>query len=404
VPKRRVKETFETYEKGPLGKLLTPAALKLLTGSGAELIRQIGLDVVREIVFDILTGKNVRDSTEILTRSRITALNLATATIFFEGAATTPDFVSQLPYLAAETLTRPGLTKPERWLAQWILGLTDKAFQNVLKDDKTLIDSYRNRYVEACSEIINNYEQEYGALAGTVKIVQGGEDGRETPVDWLLITYLLNTIGSQTLTIRGSDKSTNGKLFEKLVLGSLLSILGFTYEATQKIGERVFWLSSQSEKRESDATLLYTIGQGIRFDIGFIGRGNPEIVLDKVTRFDHIDMLGNDHFYMATIIIVDRIGKDTRIVNMARAIGGEVVQMSNAYWPKDIAVLLHRTLGFEHELLYMEQGEIETFLKAKLNDVPLEDFVKNLPLKDLLNTQTMLEGMEQADESTISAS
>jgi len=73
---------------------------------------------------------------------------------------------------------------------------------------------------------------------------------------------LLNTVGSQTLTIRGSDKSTNGKLFEKLVLGSLLSILGFTYETTQKIGERVFWLSSQSEKRESDATLIYKIGQG----------------------------------------------------------------------------------------------------------------------------------------------
>jgi len=402
VPRKRVRETSGSYEKGPLGNLITPASLKLLTGSGAELIEQIGLDVVREIIFDILTGKNVRDSTETLTRSRITALNLATATLFFRGASTTPDFVNRLPYLAAETLARPGLTKPERWFAQWILGLTDKAFQNVLRDDKTLIDGYRDRYIEACNEIINNYKQEYGELTGTLRLAQTAKEGptdiTETSVDWLLITYLLNTIGSQTLTIRGSDKSTNGKLFEKLVLGSLLSILGFTYEVTQKIGEKVFWLSSQSEKRESDATLIYQIGQGVRFDIGFIGRGNPEIVLDKATRFDHVDVLENKHFYMATIIIVDRVGKDTHILDMAHNIGGEVVQMSASYWPKDVAILLNRTLGFEHELVNMEQENIEAFLKAKLNDVPLENFVKNLPLKDLPDVQPTLEGMSQEND------
>ena len=400
MPRKRVRETSGTYEKGPLGNLITPASLKLLTGSGAELIEQIGLDVVRETIFDILTGKNVRDSTETLTRSRITALNLATATLFFKGASTTPDFVSQLPYLASETLARPGLTKQERWFAQWILGLTDKAFQNVLRDDKAKIDGYRDRYIEACKEIIDNYKREYGELIGTLKIVQEAKDGQveesnETPIDWLLITYLLNTIGSQTLTIRGSDKSTNGKLFEKLVLGSLLSILGFTYETMQKIGEKVFWLSSQSEKRESDATLIYKIGQGVRFDIGFIGRGNPEIVLDKVTRFDHVDELENERFYMATIIIVDRVGENTRIVDMARAIGGEVVQMSNSYWPKDIAILLNRTLGYEHELVNMEQEKIEAFLRAKLNEIPLESFVKNLPLKDLPDVQPTQDGIRQ---------
>lgn len=402
MPKKRIRETSGPYARSTLGSLITPASLKLLTGSGAELIEQIGLDVVREIIFDILTGKNVWDSTETLTRSRITALNLATATLFFKGASSAPDFVQRLPYLAAETLARPGLTKPERWFAQWILGLTDKAFQNVLRDDNRLIDGYRDRYVEACNEIINNYKQEYGELTGTLKIIQEGEESSEgnteTSIDWLLVTYLLNTIGSQTLTIRGSDKSTNGKLFEKLVLGSLLSILGFTYEVSQKIGEGVFWLSSQSEKRESDATLLYKLGQGVRFDIGFIGRGNPEISLDKVTRFDHVDVLGNAHFYMATIIIVDRIGKETRLTEVARNIGGEVVQMSAAYWPKDIAILLNRTLGFEHELVDMEQEKIEAFLKAKLNKVPLESFVKNMSLRDLPDIQPTTEGTNQEND------
>jgi len=184
---RTLNSPTESYEKGPLGNLITPASFKLLTGSGAELIEQIGLDVVRETIFDILTGKNVRDSTETLTRSRITALNLATATLFLKGASSTPDFINRLPYLAAETLVRPGLTKPERWFAQWILGLTDKAFQNVLRDDKAKIDGYRDRYIEACNEIINNYQQEYGELTGTLKIVHEAKEGQsestETPVD-----------------------------------------------------------------------------------------------------------------------------------------------------------------------------------------------------------------------------
>ena len=49
-----------------LTKSMSPEALKLLTASGSALVGQIGLDVVRGVVLDILTGKNIRDSTEIL--------------------------------------------------------------------------------------------------------------------------------------------------------------------------------------------------------------------------------------------------------------------------------------------------------------------------------------------------
>lgn len=161
-----------------------------------------------------------------------------------------------------------------------------------------------------------------------------GEKNTAISIDWLWLTYLLNAIGSQTLTIRGSEKSTFGKLFEKLVLGSLLSILGFRFVSHKRAGEKVFWLSSQDEKRESDAALLYEIGKGVRFDIGFIGRGNPEISLDKVTRFQQAEVIRGIPFYMATIIIVDRIGRDSRILEMARAVNGTIVQMSATYWPQ----------------------------------------------------------------------
>jgi hypothetical protein len=195
-------------------------------------------------------------------------------------------------------------------------------------------------------------------------------------------TSLLNAIGAQTLTIRGSNKSSIGKLFEKLILGSLLSMLGFKHENSHMIGQKVFWLSTRDDKRESDATLLYDLGKGVRFDIGFIGRGNSEISLDKVTRYQHASVVGNVQFYMATIIIVDRIGARSNIVEMARQVNGHIVQMSATYWPQEVARHLYDIFGFEHELLNMEQSQIEGYLRDKLSSVPLESFLASVPVSD----------------------
>ena len=62
----------------------------------------------------------------------------------------------------------------------------------------------------------------------------------------------------------------------------------------------------------------------MRFDIGFIGRGNPEISLDKVTRFERVISLQGAHFYLATIILVDRIGANSRIETLAQAVEGTI--------------------------------------------------------------------------------
>ena len=73
---------------------------------------------------------------------------------------------------------------------------------------------------------------------------------------------------------------------------------------------------------------------------------------------------------------------------MARNIGGEVVQMSASYWPQDVARRLNHLFGFEHELLSMHPSEIEDFLKTKLDEVPLMQFVRSLPVKDVLEAET----------------
>ena len=355
-----------------LTELISPADLDLLSASGSQLVEQIGLDVVRGVVLDILKGKNLRDSTESLTRRRIATLNLATMELFIKGSANSKDFLNQLPKTATDILSKGNLSKVERWLAQWILGLTDKAFQNVLRDDPDAIAGYRDRYIQICDEVIAARKTDKGTLQGEITI----NGNQKAQINWLWMTYLLNTIGAQTLAIRGSEKSAYGKLFEKLVLGSLLHILGFKQiiPPPQEY-EKVFWLTSRNEKRESDATLLYELGQGVRFDIGFIGRGNPEISLDKVTRFEREISLCRSKFFMATIILVDRIGTNSRIERMAKEVQGTIIQMSAGYWPKQVAQVLNKTLGFKHDLTRMNDSEIEKYLRKAMRRVPLEQFI-----------------------------
>ena len=241
-----------------------------------------------------------------------------------------------------------------------------------MRDDPDAIAGYRDRYIQICDEVIAARKTDKGTLQGEITI----NGNQKAQINWLWMTYLLNTIGAQTLAIRGSEKSAYGKLFEKLVLGSLLHILGFKQiiPPPQEY-EKVFWLTSRNEKRESDATLLYELGQGVRFDIGFIGRGNPEISLDKVTRFEREISLGRSKFFMATIILVDRIGTNSRIERMAKEVQGTIIQMSAGYWPKQVAQVLNKTLGFKHDLTRMNDSEIEKYLQNAMRKVPLEQFI-----------------------------
>jgi len=357
-----------------LSQLLSPDSLKLLEVNGNNWVQQIGLEVIRGVVLDVLVGRNLRDSTEALTRHRIASLNLAMVNLFLQGITLSDDFVRNLPYLSTQILARKRLSRAEKWLAQWMLGLTDKAFQNVLRDNTDSLADYRDRYIETCSAVIEHYQQVYGKLSGAFRL----STGVQAEINWLTMTYLLNAVGAQTLAIRGSEKSVYGKLFEKLILGSALRILGFRHVQPDQIDQsaQVFWLSSRSAKRESDATLLYKPGQGVRFDIGFIGRGNPEISLDKVTRFEREITLGRSRYYMATIIIVDRVGRNSRIERLAQDVQGTIIQMSAGFWPQQVARVLHEQFGFEHPLINMEHGYIESFLRERLANVPLQDFIQ----------------------------
>lgn len=357
--------------KDKLSNLLPKDAIELLTSNGVQLAQRIGIEAIRDVVLDILSGKNLRDSTEFITRRRISFLNLSLFEMFINHSD--QNNIYYLIDRAVEVLQHDQIPKSERWLAQWILGLTDKASQNILRDNPKELASYKTRYLNSCKEVIKNFESQHGSMSGVVAI----NGKKKRLLSWDLIAYLLNSIGAETLTIRGSAKSTYGKLFEKLVLGSLLHILGFKFVSSPE-GEalkRIFWLASRGERRESDATLIFDAGKGVRFDIGFIGRGNPEISLDKVSRFEREITLGRSKWYMATIIIVDRIGEKSRIDRLAKNIGGNIIQMSMGYWPQEVAKILSDALGYRHRLASMNHGEIGSYLAHQIKKVPLEKFI-----------------------------
>ena len=342
--------TDKTNSEINLAHLMPAKARALMAGKGDEVIKQVGLDVIRGTVYDVLCGKNLRDSTETITRKRLATINAATLAMFIKGETMSPDFTEHLPSIASARLKQK-LKGDERQILQWILGLTNKASQNVLRDSLDHIDQYKDDYVRICKEVVAVCEADYGVLKGTLEL----SPTEKAEINWYFMVELLQTIGAQTLAIRGSEKSTYGKLFERLILGSLLTILGFKLVPKTNINNpnKVFWLSSAGNKRESGATLLFQAGQGVRFDIGFIGRGNPEISLDKVSRFEREIEMGNDKWFMATIILVDTIGKRSRIVKLAEDINGCIIQMSMTYWPKQVAIELNKKIGLTHELVTM---------------------------------------------------
>jgi hypothetical protein len=358
--------------------LMSSAFRDLVESKGANFIKQAGEDAVRQVVVDVLCGVNLRASTESLTRQRLAKVNAETLLLYLRGLQVADDFSRQLPQIAAKGLSQHA-TKAEKWLYQWFLGLTNKGVQNVLRDDATVVDGYAKSFGESLQQIAKQAKRDHGNLSCSITL-----DGqRDVVFDWHDVLSLFCTVGSQTLAIRGSEKSTYGKLFERLVLGSVLTVLDFEhtqYPPTKLSG--VFWLSSKIGEREADATLLIAPGQAVRFDLGFIGRGNPEITKDKVSRFERELEINSKRYHSATIVIVDRVGENSGLENQAKRAGATVIQMSMSHWPKQVAKLLDDQFSYRHELATLPPSNLANYFKRKLAKTKFEDFVRGLKMEE----------------------
>ena len=340
--------------------------------SGRSVIEHLGESAVKEAVFGILTGQNIRSLTEGLTRRRLVLSNAALLSAYLRAAAGIPNFSEELPGKILHELVHAKLSKEQKNCLLWLVGLTGKGVQNILRGNKEAIEQYINGMDQSVRESTVTANNQFGELSGEMVL-----DNHSLAINWLTLSRIFTAIGTQTLAIRGAEKSIYGKLFEKLVLGTVLTILGFSKTDKTKVSEQknVFWLSERGDKRESDATLLLELGEGIRFDIGFIGPGNTEISLDKVSRFEKQMEYGQGKFRMSTLILVDRIGEKSRIPKLAKQIGGRIIQMSMSNWVSELAQIISEKTSSPHPYVQMREKAVFRSIKEKIKSVVLTDFL-----------------------------
>lgn len=368
-----------------LDELFPEGGRVLLTGGGREFVERIGVEAIRQSLLSVMTGDNIRTQTEPLSRRKIAILSGAIITLFLRGHLKVEGFTEELSAMAISQLAARGKRdKATTWIAQWLIGLTQKQFQNVLRSNVEGLKGYIADFESAIDEAARRCEEEFGDLR--MELGTAAEDhSQQVQLNWKDIARLTTAIGSQTLAVRGSDKSMYGKLFERLILGSFLTILGFerVNPRTNRKTAGVFWLSDSTDLRESDATLLIKPGKLARFDIGFIGVGNPEISKDKLSRYAREIELASGKASSTTFIIVDRLPKTGKTQQAAEQIGAEIVQMSMRYWVRDLAQRLGERVGVKHKLQTLADDKIEKYLRTQLAKIPMQDFLSGVSAEEL---------------------
>jgi hypothetical protein len=376
-------------EQLKLNDLFPEGGRVLLTGGGKEFVERLGTEAIKQAIHNVMMGDNLRTQTEPLSRRRIAITSGAVVSMFANGFFSVENFSSKMSEMAVNQISASKKNdKASIWIAQWLLGLTGKSVQNVLRSNPDAIETYIADFEEAIVEAAEKCQSDFGNLKMTLGFYEDPE-GRRFEIGWKDICRLTTAIGSQTLAIRGSDKSMYGKLFERLILGSFLSILGFERvdPAVNQKREGVFWLSDSSDLRESDATLLYQPGKLARFDIGFIGVGNSEISKDKLSRYAREMEFAGVKTSSVTFIIVDRLPKTGKTERAAEEIEAEIIQMSMQFWVRELAQRLGSRLGIVHELQKMPDDNIGPYLKQKLAEIPVQDFLSGVVLSELETDQ-----------------
>lgn len=338
----------------------------------SDFTESVGEDGIKDIIRKVFIGGNVRDTTEFITQRRLLSSYAATYELFIKFLSNDieepENFVKKI---SREYSLSSGDAKT---FYLWMLGLTKKGFDNIVRSPENFAE-YQKNFLNSINETEEDIKEHFGNLSGSIKI-----EDKEVPITWGFILLLSLCLGSQTLSIRGSAKSMNGKLFEKLLLGTLLSVMGFKFlseppSSGLKKNEKFFWLSNMDEnERETDATLVYN-GIAISIDIGFIGKGNPEISLDKVTRFNRYKQISGMDHEMKTIIIVDTVAENSDLINKARRVDGVVLQMIKPDWTISFAQEVCRIFNFDHPLKNTNVVHLDEFFKEKMRNITVGDFL-----------------------------
>lgn len=359
--------------------LIPEEGLNLVQFSGKELLEKLGNDIISNVVLGVLSGENIRSLTEGLTQRRILLMNASAFVTHLRSLKSFDNFEKNINKIISKELESGGrrLKNDEKIYLYWMLGLTKKGIENVTRGSEGI-----SEYLDLMEKNLAGISNEVASLYGDIDInIHIGNDS-DISMNWPTLLRCFLTMSAQTLTIRGSEKSVYGKLFEKFVLGSALTIMGADYINRNDTSRdrMVFWLSS-NDKRESDATLLIRPGYGISFDIGFIGRGNPEIVMDKLTRFESRMERGGRRNLMSTIVLIDTLGENSTATRIAYEMGAHIIQMSDSYWIHELAhVIKEEHPTFDHPLLSMTKEQSISYLAETIKKVDLSAFLSAIEM------------------------
>jgi hypothetical protein len=128
----------------------------LLTGGGKDFIERIGVEATRRVIHHVMMGENLREQTEPLTRRRVAQISGAIVALFARGCLEMDNFPDSVSALAVEQLRSAKKDKADIWLAQWLIGLTGKSVQNVLRSKNEALESYLSDFETAIGEAAQN--------------------------------------------------------------------------------------------------------------------------------------------------------------------------------------------------------------------------------------------------------
>jgi hypothetical protein len=380
-------------DKQLFSKLMPESGRILLTSSGQEFIKRLGIESVKKTVLGVLKGENLRTQTEFLTRNRLCQLSAALIDLYLRGVKSVDHFSDNLFQHAINQIGHSKKSeKSEQWPAMWFMGMTEKQFQNILRSNVQNYEEYTSSLQSTIQSAVTSIQKDLGDIRMTLGYSKDINSGNVVELSWREILHLAMAIGSQTLAIRGSEKSMYGKLFERLILGTVFTLLGFKpIDIPQKKHYEkggYFWLSDKSQERESDGTIVYAPWNLARFDIGFIGRGNSEVTKDKLSRFANQEEHAGRTLNSKTFVIVDKLPNTSKTTASAQRGNTEIVQMSMSFWILDLAKRMKKTLNFTHPIQTMNESQISDHLSAEIDKIDFFSFLsKNTILEEFQNDQ-----------------
>lgn len=306
---------------------------------------------IRQAVLHLMTGGNYRDITEHVVREKLHIYHSWLLQIVHRARQKFGKSWSRELLARLSGAKNKDKILTDMWV--WLLGLTHKTTQNLAlsKKDAHEVETFINHMLSLCDEVSKSRRWPDGTI--TIDLRNSSANSVEK-LDLVESLWFLQMIGAASLTVRGSNKAVYGKRLERAFLRAGLELLGL------KLDEN-YWLNigrDEEVDREADGEVETKRGRA-RIDIGLIGEGNQEVPEDKLNR------VGRNG-----IVIVDRLGRQSAVLNTAQRLGVKVVQIRHNFPMSEI---------YEHLRLIVKKsmkppGKTREELKKQLDTLPDEIF------------------------------